>query len=362
MTKEKPEFQGVNMKKDELRPLIVRFLLESKEHFLQLHGGRGSGKSYTTQKTIIQDCLLNNREFCVCVPTIKLRDHGALKKWVSKVLWEQFPNYQTKFTVEYMYMREFEDEDWQLVGRCLPLSNVQDDAKNDSSIFRVDWMIWDEAMKMNLDIHAAEILLDQFLLAYHTIDRDENRVKAVFMGNALNKTDPLYTFFDVGIGELKKPGIIKRSFNKISWYVPIPPDIKDNENNTFRKMIAGTRYGEIASGEFNLSYGYLIEDPGDVLMSSCYSIEFTDDGFLLIMSGGGKLYIESCDKAFSDKYATSKFTTQVKEATKEKPVVPPQLLQMLRSALTVGCCKFVDEESLLTGAARLKTCYNIAVL
>ena len=92
--KDKNEYRGVDMLKDDLRREIQQFLLTSKEHFLQLHGGRGSGKTYTTQKTVIEDCILNDVEFCFAVPTKKLRDSGSLKKWVSKVMAREFPEYQ----------------------------------------------------------------------------------------------------------------------------------------------------------------------------------------------------------------------------------------------------------------------------
>lgn len=358
----KPELMGVDMKRDELRTQIALFLHEVSEHFIQLHGGRGTGKSYTTQKTIIRDCLDNGTEFVFCVPTKKLKDSGALRKWVRKVLFKEFPEYQTKFTTEYLFMRLTDEDDWQLIGHCLALSGADNDAKNDSSIFKVNWMIWDEAMRIKLDVTVAERLIDLFLTAYHTIDRDENRVKAVFLGNALNKLDPVYQFFDVGVAELKKPGIVKKSFNKISWYVPVPPDLEEDPNNTFRQMIAGTRYGDIASGTFSLTYGHLLGDPGAAPVTSCYGVEFTEDGYLLIMVSCGIIYVESCGREFAETYATKMFTAVTKEATDKKRLVPLQLINTIRRALTLGRCKFVDEESLLNGSARLKLCYNISIL
>ena len=359
--KTKDEMLGVGMGKEELRRTMGRWLLEAKEHFLQLHSGRGPGKSYTTQKTIIDYCLTNCREFCLTVPTIKLKDSGILKRWTAKCLANEFRGYQVKCTSDYLFLRKSEDEDWQLIGRCIALSNADNDAKNDSSVFRVDWLIWDESARMKIDIAATELLIDLFLSAYHTIDRDENRVKAVFIGNALNKLDPVYTFFNVTPAELRKPGIVKRSFNKASWYVPIPPDLED-ENTTFRQMIKGTRYGEISAGVFNISYGDLLGDPGENEIRTCYSIQFTEDSYLLIMPCNGIIYIEACDKAFADMYATSKYTSLLKEATPKQPFVPYGLINYIKQALAVGKCKFVDEESLLTGSARLKMCFNIQIL
>lgn len=360
--KDKYEYLGVGLLTDPMRALIEQFLLTTKEHFIQLHAGRGVGKTYTTQKTVIEDCLANDTEFIFCVPTKKQKEGGILRKWLAKSLYREFLDWQKKYTNEYFYMRQSDDEDWRLVGRCLPLSGAEDEGKLDSSVFRVNWMIWDESMKMKLDINAGNFLIDLFLTAYHTIDRDENRVKAVFIGNLLNKLDPSYEFFNVTIPHLKREGVIVRSFNKISWAVPMPPDLKDNENNTFRKMIAGTRYGEIASGKFNMSYGDLIGDPGDNPVNSCYGVQFTDDGYLLIMSSGGKIYIEACSRPFAETYATQIFTTITKEATQEKLVVPIDLINIIRKALTLGRCKFVDEESLLSGAARLKMAFNIQIL
>lgn len=359
--KEKIETLGNDCLKNEIRSLIGNFIVTAPEHFIQLHGGRGVGKSYTTQKCIIDDCLLNNRQFILTVPTIKEQELGALKKWTSKVLDNEFPGWMRKCTFKYLYMRQHEEDDWQLVGRSIALSAAEQD-KIDSSVHEVDWMIWDEAMKIKLDPGAAELLIELFLAAYHTIDRDENRVKAVFLGNSLNKLDPLYSFFGVTVQDLKKPGIIKRSFNRVSWYVPMPPDLEDDPENTFRKMISGTKYGDIASGKFDLSYGYLIGDPGSDLVTSCVGIEFTDDGYLLVMMSERVVYIQACDKAFAEKYAQYIFCVSFKDATKEKPCVPQGVINMIRIALAAGRCKFIDEESLLMGATRLRTCWNIAVL
>ena len=361
--KDQKEYRGLDMKKDDLRASIAMFLLESKEHFIQLHGGRGIGKSYTTQKTIIQDCLLNDVEFCFTVPTKKLHDQGILKKWVQKVCFNEFPQYQTRFTTDYFYMRLADEDDWQLVGRCIALSGADNEAKNDSSVYRVKWMIWDEAMRFKLDVGAAELLVDLFLTAYHTIDRDENRVTAVFLGNAINKLDPVYVFFGMGVAELKKAGIVKRTFNRVSWYVPVPPDLEEDPNNTFRQMVQGTRYGEISSGTFNVSYGDLIRCPDEHdKMAAVYALQFSEDGYLLIMPCDGIIYVEACDSSFAKKYATGFFTTLTKEARADKPVVPLELINMIRKALAVGRLKFVDEESLLTGSTRFKICFNISCM
>lgn len=359
--KEKAEILGVGCMKNEIRSMIGNLLLTAPENFIQLHGGRGIGKSYTTQKVIIQDCLMNGREFILTVPTKKLQEKGALKKWTSKVLDLEFPNWMRKCTYQYLYMREHEDDDWTRVGQCLPLSAAEED-KIDSSVHTVDWMIWDEAMRINLELGLSELLIQLFLAAYHTIDRDENRVKAIFLGNALNKLDPLYSFFNVTVNDLKKPGIIKRDFNKISWYVPMPPDIEEDPENKFRKMVQGTKYGDISSGRFELSYGYLIGDPGSEPVTTCLGIEFTGDGYLLLMMSERVVYIQACDKAFAESYAQRIYCVSYKDATTEKPCVPRGVIDTIRLALSAGRCKFVDEESLLTGAVRLKTCWNIPVL
>lgn len=359
--KEKTETLGVGMLKAELRQRIAAFLMECKELFVQLHGGRSVGKSYTTQKTVINDCLANDTEFILAVPTQKLVDQGILRKWTAKVLANEFPAWQVRTTTQRLYMRANEEDDWQPVGRAQALSMVED-AKNDSSVFRANWIIWDEAMRVTLSPELAEGLIEMFLYLYHTVDRDENRVKAVFLGNALNKTDPLYTFFGVDLSKLKKPGTVVRSFNRISWYVPVPEDMEDDPENTFRKMIKGTRYGEMAAGRFNIHYGYLIADPGEQPVTSCYGIKFTEDGWLLVMMSNRCVYIQSCDREWALKYAKRTYVVSYRDASKDAPTVPLGLLNTIRYALAAGCCKFVDEESLLIGSAKLKTCFNISVI
>ena len=359
--KQTNETQGVGLLKKELRALIAETLRTCSELFVQLHGGRGSGKSYTTQLTVIEDCLANNCEFILTVPTQKQQEKGALRKWTSKVLSEQFPKWQTRTTFEYLYMRQGEDEDWRRVGQCKALSMAEGD-KIDSDVHTVRWMIWDESMRVDMDIGAADMLIELFLFLYHTVDRDEDRVKAVFLGNALNKLDPLYDFFGVTIQDLRKPGTVKRSCNKISWYVPVPPDIENDNSNRFRQMIKGTKYGESAAGRFDMSYGHLLGDPGETPVTQCYAISFTDDGYLLVMLADRVVYIQSCSRDFALKYAQRVYTVMFKAATKDVPCVPPTLISMIKLALAAGRCKFTDEESLLTAASRLSVCYNIKVL
>ena len=360
-TKDKTELLGVDMLKAELRQRIAAFLMECNEKFIQLHGGRSVGKSYTTQKTVIADCLANNTEFMLAVPTQKLVDQGILRKWTAKVLANEFPAWQIHTTTQRLYMRRSEEDDWQPVGRAQALSMVED-AKNDSSVFTTAWIVWDEAMRVTLSPELAEGLIEMFLYLYHTVDRDENRVKAVFLGNALNKTDPLYQFFGVDLSKLKKPGTVVRSYNRISWYVPVPEDLEDDPENTFRKMIKGTRYGDMAAGKFDMSYGYLIADPGEAPVTSCYGIKFTEQGWLLVMMSDRCVYIQSCGPEWALKYAQRTYVVSYRDASKDAPTVPSGLLNTIRYALAAGCCKFVDEESLLIGASKLKTCFNIAVI
>lgn len=361
MSKEKDEILGVGMLKNDIRALIRETILTASENFIQFHGGRDVGKSYTTQLTCLDYAIANHRELMLTVPTLRQRDDGALANWMAKVLDQQFPEWYVKRTTKALYMRKLEEDDWQRVATCWALSDAENQ-KTDSSVHATDFMIWDESMRINLDAGTADTLIELFLTAYHTVDREENRVKAIFLGNALNKTDPLYQFFGVGISDLKKQGKIVRGFNKLSWYVPIPPDIKDNPDNKFRQMLRGTKYGDMADGKFDLNYGYLIGDPGDNPVTTCLGVEFTESGYLLIMMSERTVYIQACEKEFAEKYATRIYTTNFKQATNDRPLVPQGVLTTVRLALAAGRCKFVDEESLLTGASRLKALWNIAVL
>lgn len=309
--KESVEMRGTELNTKELRALIAETIRTCSENFLQLHGGRGVGKTYTTQKTVIEECLANGTEFLLTVPTKTLMESGALRKWVAKVIRKEYPKWQHKSTHQYFYVRRDEEEDWQRVGQCLALSGAEE-AKIDSDVSTVSYMIWDESMRVDLDAKLADTLIELFLFAYHTVDRDENRVKAVFLGNALNKTDPLYSFFGVDIKALKRPGIVVRSLNRMSWYVPTPDDLVDEEENLFRQMIKGTKYGEAAAGNFDLSYGYLIGDPGEYPVTSCVAIEFSVDGYLLLMISERVLYIEACKREFAERYAGNIYSTTYK--------------------------------------------------
>lgn len=352
--KDKFETLGIGMMKDEIRENIKNLIMTSKENFILMAGGRGVGKTYTTQKTVIEYCLCNCKEFSLIVETQDAMEKGALRKWVEKVVDREFKGYQVKHTIEAFYMRRNSEEDWQRVGICIPLTKAIPDKRNSRP--KCDFQIMDEALldeSMARDYH-----MEWFLTIYHTTDRDENRVKAILLGNTLDKVNPIYDFFNIGVKDLdsKKMGIVKRDINRVFWYIPTPPDLENDDDNIFRKMIKGTKYGDMASGLFDTEYGYMIKEPPKKLEVYCnYGIWFGTTTTAQIIEGtDGIYYAEVVPKQHLQKYCSPIFTTDYTNTTNEETIMPMWFRNMIKRELENGNFKFVDEESFLVLKSKFK--------
>ena len=345
--KKECEKLGVGMLKDEIREQIANLILTCKELFVLLASGRGVGKTYTVQKVVIDYCLTNHREFSLIVETNDAMEKGALRKWVEKVIDNEFKRYQVKYTIEAMYMRRNDKEDWSRVGICIPLTKAIQDKRNSRP--KCDFQIMDEAL---LEEGATrEYYIDWFLTIYHTTDRDENRVKAILLGNTLDKTSPIYSFFNVTVADLDKKniGIVKRELNRIFWYIPTPPDLEKDDDNIFRKMIQGTKYGQMASGLFDIEYGYMIKEPPAGLEVYCdYGIWFGTTTAAQILEGSdGIYYAEVVTAEHMKKYCEPIYTTNYRNTTNDEIIIPVWFRDLIKRELSNGNFKFVDEESFL---------------
>lgn len=359
--KTKDELKGIGMLTADMRSEIANTILSTKENFICLTGGRGVGKSYTVQKTIIEYCYQNDNDFILVVETREAKDSGALREWLSKVTYEQFPEYDFKYTTDFAYMKHaHKEEDWKRIGICIPLRKATSYKRN--SYPHTRFMIMDEAMLE--DGQYIDIYMDYFLTIYHTADRDRNVVKAIIMGNTMQKINPIYEFFEIGIADLTKVGLVKRTFNRYLWYLPMPPDLVDENTNDFRKMIKGTKYGDMANGYFQANYGHLIQEPyEDAIVTSAYGLCIGDNIFVqLLVCNDGYVYAECVNEEHMRKYCKAIYTTTYTKATKDNPRMPPWLAEAIKTCLNRGALKFITEESLLVLNMRFKNILGVKIL
>lgn len=359
--KTKDELKGIDMLKADIRSEIANLIMSVQENFICLTGGRSLGKTYTVQMSVIDYCYQNDKEFILVVETRDAKDSGALRQWVEKVTDEQFKNYDFKFTSDVMFMKQLnKDEDWKRIGVCIPLTKAIAYKRNTYPHCR--FIIMDEAILA--DGQYMDAYMDWFLTIYQTADKERNIVKAILIGNTMQKINPIYEFFDITVADLKKVGLVKRGVNKYFWYIPTPPDLEKEEGNIFRKMIAGTKYGDMANGRFNEEYGHLLQEPfEDTITNSSYGLCIGNNTFVQILCcNDGYTYIQCVNEEHMRTYCKVVFTTTYTKATKDNPRMPPWLAEGIKRCLDKGSLKFIDEDSLLTLNMRFKNVLGIKIL
>ena len=346
------------MTKTETWEEIERVILTVKENFILLYSGRGVGKTYTAIKTFIDYCIANDCEFALVLPTETEAEKGALKNWVDKVRREKYKGVDFTFTQGNMYYRLNEDDDRQRIGCSLSLSQAEK-AKKRGDLARVKFMVMDEAIISSAALMAGFVY--NFNVLYETIDRERNETRAIFMGNTLNKINPLFDFFEVTLNDLKKPGTITRSLNKYAWYIPKPSDL--NKDNIFRQMVNGTGYGTMADGYFRTNYGEFIEYPPNGLYTySAFNIAFGDTQCLGILTSNGCCYLQSVSKEFAEQYTKQCYNAHAIDATAEAPMIPKQLRELIRHKIERGKLRFIDEEAFLILAPKIQFLTGVKII
>ena len=346
MPKKKTTVKPLKWLACDLRDMIVDFILSAVQLFLYIYGGRGVGKTYTTQKTIIDYCLTNHKEFGLLVPTVEEKKTSMLKAWTEKVLLYEFTDWETKATSDYLYMRKNEEDDWQRVAYCIPLNKAGSFKKK--SMSQVDFLIWDESVEIPGNM-SMEKVLEDVLTAYHTIDRDENRVKLIMLSNfeAGDKRNMcLFDFFDVSIKDQQTENSIVESENKKAWHIPMADDIKEDPNNKFRRMIKGTKYGDKADGIFRTDYGNLLVYPEktDKFLWS-FALWIGELAIGLMLRDDGTIFCQRVDTHFIKDYCSRVYTVNDKQISQEIKFVPTQLIEYINDKIKNGKFKFVDEDS-----------------
>lgn len=358
MATKKQKLKGIGLTKDEIRNLISDIILTFKERFILLTSGRNVGKTYTTQKTVIQYCIDNDVVFGFAVPTITEMNRGMLKEWVSKCVKQQFKKYQFRYTRERMFYRASEEEDYVEIGRCFALSEGENNKKRASPL--MEFLIFDEAVVSNTT--AMEEALYSMQLLYETLDRNEDKIKAIFLCNTLSKVNPFYNYFEVTTKDLAKQGTEIRTQNRYCWYIPNPIDL--DEGSEFKKMIKGTSYGNMSSGMFDENYGFFVEEPPKKSkFYSAFGIELGEGTFCSVMHcENDNFYCEVCTEAHLKKFADPIFNTIFKKATTERPMLPDYIRNAIYERLEVGKFKFLNEESLLVLSTKFAQYLSLRIM
>lgn len=227
----------------------INKILPYQRNFNLINGERSIGKTYTTQKWVLGKCLEKHQQFVYIVRTQAEKKEGVLLTAFQKVIDNEFPGVKVTSSEESLSI------DGEQVGWCIALSESQKIKKR--SFPRVYYMIFDEYM---LEEGSRSMYVsgwkepDLLLSIYHTIDREEDRVKVFMLGNNTSFYNPYHLHPAFNVQPIKQ-GQIWTSENVLYQWAEGSPELKNKRAKTkFGKMIEGTKYGNYASD------GHFVED------------------------------------------------------------------------------------------------------
>lgn len=290
----------------------LQHLLPYQRHFIFVNSIRSAGKTYGSYYYFIRDYLNNGNEFCALCRTQEEKKAGYLKKAVDKVITKEFSKELQGTTEKGVPLLKFTNDNaffkGETMAHCIALSEAVKIKKN--AYPKIKWLFLDEyAIEEN---NAAARYVngwsepDLLLSIYHTIDREEDRVICVCMGNNISAYNPyhLHKAFKIPYTEV---GNIWKSKNVLFENYRITEELKQQKSSSlFVDMIEGTRYGDMAVG------GEYIYDSSDMVypypIAKCrplctliyrgerYGIWKTNPGYILMIS-------KSINPTYPRKYA-----------------------------------------------------------
>lgn len=269
----------------------IHEVLPYQRNFMLINGERSIGKTYTTQKWVMEKCLKRDSQFVYIVRTQDEKNHGVFENAYKKVMMEQFPDHDLAWDNEVLTI------DGAIKGWCLALSESQKIKKRSFPL--VDYMIFDEYMieKNSVTKYVKGFGEPDLLLSiYHTIDRDEDRVKVFMLGNNTTFFNPYHIHKAFNVKQIKKGGIWAGKNVLYQWAQATDDVKKKKAKSKFGAMIEGTEYGDFAND------GKYIEDDESFIAvhpgTARYSFTIIVDGIHFGIYSGleeGKIYVS--DKA-----------------------------------------------------------------
>lgn len=229
----------------------INRILPYQRCFNFINAERSIGKTYTTQKYILDKSIKNNIEFVYVVRTQEEKKSGILKSAFKKVTINEFKNQEFEFTKEEMFVikrdEEGEIESKIIVGYCFALSEVVKVKKRSFPL--VKYLLFDEYMleqKQGGQYVNGWKEPDLFLSLYHTMDREEDRVICFLLGNNTSFFNPYHLHKAFNIPNIEK-GKTWCSENVLFQWATSSVELKEQKTKCkFLKMLDNTSYGKYA--------------------------------------------------------------------------------------------------------------------
>ena len=210
-------------------------------------GGRGVGKTFDFKVKRIRHFLKTSKQF------IYLRRYKTefmdKDTFFDDVLFK-FPNQE--FRVEGMrgFIRDVvedgeKEKPWRLLCRFVCLSNAL--TKKSVPMPEVDWIGFDEFIIDKGSLHYLKNEVKAFLDYYVTVDRFQDRVKVMFMANAVSIVNPYFLYYGINPRRNQQFISIKDGFGCCEM-VRSEKFQKHVDTTRFGRAMQGTSYYEYAVG------------------------------------------------------------------------------------------------------------------
>lgn len=228
-------------------------ILPYQRPFNFINGPRSIGKTYTCLKWLIKQAL-KGREFAYIVRTQDEKKSGVLEQALQKVLQNEYPDIDVIFSADAGVCEK------RVLCRCFALTEAvklkRRSFPNVHFFFFDEYTIEDGSARYINGFQEPEL----FFNIFHTVDREENRVRCFFMGNNTSYYNPyhLYPAFGLpGVVEMVEPGEIWT--NNVTLFQRAIPSVELEEKRSgvgYLKALEKTRYGEYAVGGTYRDDGY----------------------------------------------------------------------------------------------------------
>lgn len=218
-------------------------------------GGRGTGKTYDFKYKRIRHFIKTGKQF------IYLRRYKSEfddKQEFFQDIVDRFPSWEFKVEGMKGYIRKVaigdeKPEKWRVLCFFITLANAL--TKKSVPYPDVDMIGFDEFIIDKGSLHYLQNELKQFQDFYNTVDRFQDRVKVMFMANAVALTNPYF------IGWRLKPRKGKRFLMAHKGYMCV--EIVQSER--FRAHVDTTRFGQMIRGTsyYDYAVGNMFYDDND---------------------------------------------------------------------------------------------------
>lgn len=221
-------------------------ILPYQRIFNFINGKRSIGKTYTILKWLIGEAINKGKQFAYICRTQDEKKQGVMRLAITKVVQNEWPMYSIG---KDNFVCQLESEDKHItIGYCIALSESLKIKKY--SFPDVHYMYFDEYMLEEAGGRYVQGWKepDLFLSIFHTVDREENRVRAFLTGNNTSFYNPYHMHPAFKIPKVPEDRIwMNKSvlFQRISESEELRDEKK---NNLFLKIIANSEYGQYAMG------------------------------------------------------------------------------------------------------------------